>query len=169
MKRFAYLVALVTSFALVTGANAAIGSTRPDDRARTDRAQSRSSSRATSFVPTTGQPHGPRRSRRSRSRPTSFVPTTGQPTGRRDRIAVTPEQVPVIAPGGSGPVHVDGFDWLDAGIGAAAALGLGLIVGRRGARASPYPFTQRLAVAFPGWDGRHAMNTTQRALATLIA
>ena len=36
-------------------------------------------------------------------------------------------QVPVIAPGGSGAVRVDGFDWLDAGIGAAAALGLGLI------------------------------------------
>ena len=39
-----------------------------------------------------------------------------------------PEQVPVVAPGGSRTARVDGFDWLDAGIGVAAALGLGLIV-----------------------------------------
>ena len=39
-----------------------------------------------------------------------------------------PARFPRIGSGGTGAVRVDGFDWLDAGIGAAAALGLGLIV-----------------------------------------
>ena len=116
MKRFTHFMALVTSFALITCANAAVGSTRPDDRA------SRPS--AITLV-----------------QPTEVV----RPDDRASRpSAITAEHVRVIASGGSGEVHAGGFDWLDAGIGAAAALGLCLIVGGaafvlRRARTLAYP------------------------------
>ena len=124
MKRFTHLVALVTSFALVTCANAAIGSTRPDDRA-THGPSAITLVQPTDVVrPDDRATHGP--SAITLAQPTDVV----RPDDRASRPStITLEQVPVIAPGGSGPVHADGFDWLDAGIGAAAALGLGLIVG----------------------------------------
>ena len=122
MKRFTHLVALVTSFALVTCANAAIGSTRPDDRAVRPSA-------ITLVQPTDVVRPDDRASRPSAitlAQPTDVV----RPDDRASRPStITLEQVPVIAPGGSGPVHAGGFDWLDAGIGAAAALGLCLILG----------------------------------------
>jgi hypothetical protein len=108
MKRFAYLTALVVSLVLAAGANAAIGSTRPDDR------------------PTHGQGAIVLEQRNDAVRPDDRA-IHGQ--GAVQIEQVTPAgHVPLIAPSGSEAVRVDRFDWLDAGIGAAAALGLGLIV-----------------------------------------
>ncbi len=119
-----------------------------------DTRSGRGHARAAEWRRSSRRPGDPRagRSHRLGGRPTSFVPTTERPTGRarstleQQSDAVRPDdrathgpgaialeqvtragQVPVIAPGGSETARVDGFDWLDAGIGAAAALGLGLI------------------------------------------
>lgn len=129
MKRFVHLVALGASLALATG-TAAMGAYSPDDRAthgpgaiglEQPNAVARPDDRAThgqgaitlGQVSDTVRPddrtiHGPGA--------ITLEPVTG------------PGQAPVIGPDGPAAAVVDGFDWLDAGIGAAAALGLGLIV-----------------------------------------
>ena len=131
MKRSTHLMALVASFALVTGSTAGDRRHPPRQPTRlTARVGSRSSSRPSSFVRTTVRPMG-RAQSSSGKRTTPFVPTIGR---RHGQGAITLEQlpgsgqVPVIGSDGSSAVRVDGFDWVDAAIGAAAALGLGLIV-----------------------------------------
>jgi hypothetical protein len=106
MTRFAYLTALAASLVLAAGTTAASGAARPDDRAT----------------------HGPGAVGEPRSeivRPDDRA-VHGQGAIVFEQVTRS-GQAPVIAPRGSGSGRVDGFDWLDAGIGAAAALGLGLI------------------------------------------
>lgn len=107
MKRFAYLTALVASLALATGGTAATGAYHPDDR------------------PT----HGP--GAIALEQLNDIVRPDDRPTHGPGAVALEQvtrfERVPVIAPGGPTAAGADGFDWLDAGIGAAAALGLALI------------------------------------------
>jgi hypothetical protein len=130
MKRSVHLLALVASFALVTGTAAALGSTRPDDRA-THGPGAVTREHLNGLVrPDDRATHGPGAVTIWRASDT--VRPDDRATHGQGAIAIEQlaggGQVPVIAPGGSGTARVDGFDWLDAAIGAAAALGLGLIV-----------------------------------------
>ena len=108
MKHFAYLTALAASLVLAAGTGAAIGSTRPDDRATHGPGAIALEQRNDVVRPDDRATHGP------------GAIVLEQVSGAG--------QVPVIEPGGSEGVRIDGFDWLDAGIGAVAALGLVLIV-----------------------------------------
>ena len=109
MQRFAYFTALAISLAVAAGASTAIGSTRPDDRAtHGPGAIVLEQQRSDAIRPDDRATHGP---------------------GAIQLEQVTPAgQVPVVAASGSEAARLGGFDWLDAGIGAAAAFGLGLIV-----------------------------------------
>lgn len=151
MKRFAYLVALVASFTLFTGTTAAVAGTHPDNRAThgpgavtlerqsgvvrpDDRATHGSGAvtleqQAGVVRPDDHATHGPGAVAGWRSN--DVVRPDDRATHGQGAIVIEqvtgPAQVPAIGPAGSGAVRVDGFDWLDAAIGAAAAVGLGLI------------------------------------------
>ena len=152
MKRFAYLVVIVASFALVSGTTAAIAATHPDNRAAHGPGAVTLEQRNGVVRPDDRATHGPgavtvRRSgdvvrpddRATHGPGAVTIWRSGGVVRPDDRAthgqgAIAIEQVtgsgrvPVIASGGSRTARVDGFDWLDAAIGAAAALGLGLIV-----------------------------------------
>jgi hypothetical protein len=104
MKRLAQLMALVASLVLLSGATAAFAGTRPDDLATHGSGAVALEQRAETVRPDDRATHG--------------------------QGAIAIEQMggtthaPVIAPATAGA----GFHWLDAVIGAAAALGLCLIV-----------------------------------------
>jgi hypothetical protein len=130
MKHFAYLSALVASLVLATGTTAAMGADHPDNRVT--HGPGAITHQATDD---TGRPDD----RATHGQGAITLEQLNDVVRPDDRAshgpgAITLEQVtrfgqvPVIAPGGSTAAHVDDFDWLDAGIGAAAALGLGLIV-----------------------------------------
>ena len=108
MRNLAHITALAVALALSAGAGIAIGSTRPDDRA------------------THGQGAIVLEQRTDVVRPDDRA-THGQGAIEFEQVAPA-DRDPVIAADGSVSARVDRFDWLDAGIGAAAALGLGLIV-----------------------------------------
>ncbi len=142
MKRFMYLVVAAACLVLAAGAVAAEGSTRPDDRAThgpgaigfdgsnavirpDDRAW-----RGVGPVPAVVTASG---STRPDDRAT-HGPGLFAADGSRD--AIRPDDrawrgvgpVPTIVPTESPSVRVDGFDWADAGIGAAGAFGLALLL-----------------------------------------
>jgi hypothetical protein len=119
MTRFLYSLALAACAILVVGNATAAGATRPDDRAT----------------------HGPGS--------IGIVETTApaRPDDRANHgpgAVVTDDSSAIVRPDdrawrGAGPapavevlrapsVRTDGFDWADAGIGAAGALGLGLLL-----------------------------------------
>ena len=119
MTRFMYLVALAASVILAAGVATAAGGTRPDDRAT----------------------HGPGS--------IAIAATTApiRPDDRANRglgVVARESSSEIIRPDdrawrGTGPAptveivqpptgRVDGFDWADAGIGAVAALGFGLLL-----------------------------------------
>ena len=100
MTRFLHLLAIAASVILAVGAATAAAGTTP----------TRPDDRAT---------HGPG----SISRSETTAPT--RPDDRAWRGVGPAATVDVVQ---SPPVRVDGFDWADAGIGAAAALGLGLLL-----------------------------------------
>jgi hypothetical protein len=108
MKRLAYITVLAVALALAAGTHTAVGSTRPDDRAVHGQGAIVLEQRNDVVRPDDRAMHG---------------------QGAVEFEQVTRAgQVPTIAPGGSAGGRSDEFDWLDAGIGAAGALGLGLIV-----------------------------------------
>lgn len=130
MKRFAYLVALAASLTLLSSTTAGIAGTHPDDRAthgpggvtlEQQNGVARPDDRAT---------HGPGataiRQSNGVARPDDRA-THGQGAIVIEQVPGS-GQVPVIGPGASKAARVDGFDWLDAAIGATAAFGLFLIV-----------------------------------------
>ena len=102
MQRFALFTALAISLVVAAGTSTAIGSTRPDDRANHGTGAAALQLRSDVVRPDDRANHG---------------------TG-----AIVLEQVtPAGQTGESEAARIGGFDWLDAGIGAAAAFGLGLI------------------------------------------
>lgn len=144
MKRLTFLVALAATFVLAAGATAAESSTRPDDRANhgtgavnlggsTDavRPDDRAwrgvgaapvivTSESGSLRPDDRATHGP-----------GALDVAGsadivRPDDRAWRgVGPAPTIVPIASPS----VRFDGgFDWIDAGIGAAGALGLALLL-----------------------------------------
>ena len=129
MERFAYLVALVASFTFFTCTTAAVAGTHPDDRATHGPGAVTLEQQSSVVRPDDRATHGPGAVTVWRS--TDVVRPDDRATHGPGAVALAQvigrDQVPVIAPGGSGTARVEGFDWLDAGIGAAAALGLGLI------------------------------------------
>ena len=130
MKSLAYIIALAVALALSAGAGAAIGSTRPDDRATHGQGAIVLEQRTDVVRPDDRATHGQGaivlEQRNDAVRPDDRA-THGQGAIEFEQVTRA-GQVPVIAAAGSASARVDGFDWLDAGIGAAAALGLGLIV-----------------------------------------
>jgi hypothetical protein len=141
MKRFTYLVVLAASFVLAAGAAAAQGSTRPDDRAihgpgavgrggpaeviRPDDRAWRGMGAAPAIV--TNESRGLHPDDRVTHGPGSLGVTVDvlRPDDRAWRGA---GPVPTIVPTVSPSSRVDGFDWTDAGIGAAGAIGLALLL-----------------------------------------
>jgi hypothetical protein len=130
MKRVVHLVALVASFALAAGTAAAMGANSPDDRPTHGPGAVVLEQSSEVVRPDDRATHG------QGAIAPEQVSNTARPDDRtiHGPGAITFEQVtragqaPVIAPDAQSALSVDGFDWLDAGIGAAAALGLGLIV-----------------------------------------
>ena len=108
MRNLAYITGLAVALALTTGAGTAVGSTRPDDRA------------------THGQGAIILEQRNDAVRPDDRA-THGHGAIVFEQVTQA-DQIPVIGASGSVSASSDGFDWLDAGIGAAAGIGLGLIV-----------------------------------------
>ena len=119
MKRLTYLVIAAAALTLGAGTVAAEGSTRPDDRATHGPGAIGVVATATAVRPDDRATHGPG----------VFATDTATQVVRPDDRAwrgVGP--APTIEPTESPLVHVDGFDWADAGIGALGALGLGLLL-----------------------------------------
>jgi hypothetical protein len=130
MKRFLHLVALLAAFALVTGLSAAIAATHPDNRPTHGPGAVTLEQESGVVRPDDRAAHGPG---------ALALVGAGDAVRPDDRAthgqgAIAIEQlpgsgrVPVVGPEGSEATRLDGFDWVDATIGAAAALGLGLIV-----------------------------------------
>ncbi len=130
MKRSSHLMALAGSFALVTGSTAAIAATHPDNRPTHGPGGVALEQPAVVVRPDDRATHGPGAvivwQSNDAVRPDDRA-THGQGAITLEQLP-TSGRIPVIGPDGSGVVRVDGFDWVDAAIGAAAALGLGLIV-----------------------------------------
>jgi hypothetical protein len=119
MKRFSYLSAIAAFVVLATGAATASGGTRPDDRATHGPGAIAAEGSATAVRPDDRATHGPG------IFDTAPSSTPVRPDDRAWRGVGPAPTVEVIE---SPSVRIDGFDWADAGIGAAAALGLGLLV-----------------------------------------
>ena len=143
MKRFTYLVVLAASFVLAAGAAAAQGSTSPDDRAihgpgavvlarttevvRPDDRAWRGVGAAPAIL--TGEAGSSRPDDRATHGPGALGVTVPADILRPDdRAWRGAGPVPTIVPTVSPSSRVDGFDWTDAGIGAAGALGLALLL-----------------------------------------
>jgi len=117
MKRLTSLVIVAASLALATGTATATGATRPDDRPN-------HGAGAVGLVltnqvvrPDDRATHGP-----------GAIAAYDNPAVRPDdRAWRGAGPAPAIATGATS-TGVDGFDWADAGIGAAGALGLGLLL-----------------------------------------
>ncbi len=130
MRNLANITALAVALALSAGAGMAIGSTRPDDRATHGQGAIVLEQRTDVVRPDDRARHGQGAivlERRSDAVRPDDRATHGQGAIEFEQVARA-DQVPVIAEAGSASARGTGFDWLDAGIGAAAALGLGLIV-----------------------------------------
>lgn len=119
MTRFLYLLTLAASVTLAVGVAAAGAGTRPDDRATHGPGSISSAETTTSIRPDD----------RANHRPGAFASNTSseivRPDDRAWRGAGQAPRVEIVE---SPSVHVDGFDWADAGIGATAVLGLGLLL-----------------------------------------
>ena len=130
MRNLTTITALALALALTTGAGMAIGSTRPDDRATHGQGAIVLEQHTDVVRPDDRATHGlgaiVLEQRNDVVRPDDRA-THGQGAIEFEQVTRA-DQVPVIAANGSVSARADGFDWLDAGIGAAAALGLGLIV-----------------------------------------
>jgi hypothetical protein len=119
MTRFMYLVALAASVVLAAATATAAGGTRPDDRATHGPWGTGVAATSAPVRPDDRANHGPG----------AFTTVTSREIVRPDDRAwrgVGP--APTVEIVESPSVRVDGFDWADAGIGAAAALGFGLLL-----------------------------------------
>jgi hypothetical protein len=117
MKRLTSLVIVAASLVLATGTATATGATRPDDRANHGAGAVGLVVSSQVIRPDDRATHGP-----------GAISATDNPAVRPDDRAwrgagPAPASVPDATSTG-----VDGFDWADAGIGAAGALGLGLLL-----------------------------------------
>lgn len=127
MKRFSHLVTLVAAFTLVTG-TAANAATHPDNRPTHGPGAVALEQQDGAVRPDDLAQHGPG------AVDLGLAGTAIRPDDRAIHgqgaavIELLPgsEQAPLVTPGEV--ADADGFDWVDAAIGAAAALGLGLIV-----------------------------------------
>ena len=119
MTRFMYLVALAALVVLGAGAATAAGGTRPDDRATHGPGSIGIAETTAPIRPDDRANHGPG----------AFVRDTSseivRPDDRAWRGAGPAPSVEIVK---TPSVRVDGFDWADAGIGATAALGFGLLL-----------------------------------------
>ena len=119
MTRFMYLVALAAFVILAAGVATAAGGTRPDDRATHGPGSIGIAETIAPIRPDDRANHGPG----------GFVRDTSseivRPDDRAWRSAGPAPRVEIVE---SPSVRVDGFDWADAGIGATAALGFGLLL-----------------------------------------
>lgn len=129
MKYFPYLAPLAASLVLFGGATAANGATRPDDRATHGPGAVALEQSDNVVHPNDRATHGPGavtiRLMHDVVRPDDRA-THGPGAIALEQLPAV-AQAPAITQGGSETAHGNGFDWLDAAIGAAAALGLGLI------------------------------------------
>jgi len=128
MTRFLHLLAIAASVILAVGAATAAGGTRPDDRPTHGRPDDRPTHGPGSIsISETTAPTRPddRANHGSGAFVTDASSEIVRPDDRAWRGVGLPPTVEVVQ---SPPVRVDGFDWADAGIGAAAALGLGLLL-----------------------------------------
>jgi hypothetical protein len=120
MTRFICLLAIAASVSLAATVATAAG----DDWARDD---------AAAIAPADsnrGVRPDDRASRGAELAPMVAIAQADSNRGLRpdDRASRGAELAPTVAVVQSPSVHVDGFDWADAGIGAAAAVGLGLLL-----------------------------------------
>jgi hypothetical protein len=119
MTRFMYLVAVAASVILAAGVATAAGGTRPDDRATHGPGSIGFAESSASVRPDDRPNHGPGAFARGASS------ETVRPDDRAWRGAAPTPTVEIVR---SPSLRVDGFDWADAGIGAVAALGFGLLL-----------------------------------------
>ena len=119
MKRFTYLLVLAAAFVLAAGAAAAQGSTRPDDRPT----HGPGAVGLVEVSTTINHPDG-----RTVRGPGAFASSGADSVLRPDdRAWRGVDAAPVIVE--TAPAsRIDGFDWADAGIGAAGALGIALLL-----------------------------------------
>ena len=117
MKRLTSLTIVAASLVLATGTATAMGSTRPDDRAN-------HGAGAVGLVVTNQVVRPDDRATHGPGAMATYDNRAVRPDDRAWRGA---GPAPAIAPDASS-TGVDGFDWADAGIGAAGALGLGLLL-----------------------------------------
>lgn len=117
--RLTVRVAVVAvSLVAVAPAAAADGPTRPDDRA----------TRGPGALVARGSAEPVRPDDRAIPRPQAVAVTVSPEVVRPDdRATRGPGPVAPITPIAAEPVSDGGFDWMDAGIGAVSALGLGLL------------------------------------------
>ena len=119
MTRFMYLVALAASLTLAAGAATAAGGARPNDRATHGPGSIRIAETTAAIRPDDRANHGL----------ASVVSGTSSESIRPDdRAWRGAGPVPTVDIVESPFVRVDRFDWADAGIGATAAFGLGLLL-----------------------------------------
>ncbi len=119
MTRFMHLVALAAVVVLGAGAATAAGGTRPDDRATHGPGAIGIAETTAPIRPDDRANHGPGAFFRDTS------DEVVRPDDRAWRGAGPAPRVEIVE---SPSVRVDGFDWADAGIGATAALGFGLLL-----------------------------------------
>lgn len=130
MKRLSYIVALVASLTLVVDATATLAATHPDNRATHGPGAVTLEQSDDVVRPDDRATHGP--GLLTSSQTSGAVRPDDRATHGQGAVLI--EQLPGAGPfpaigsGETKAVRVDGFDWVDAAIGAAAALGLGLIV-----------------------------------------
>jgi hypothetical protein len=123
MKRLTSLVIVAASLVLATGTATATGATRPDDRPNHGAGAVGLVISSQAVRPDDRATHGPGASLRP---PPSRLSPELEALTRSYQASARP--APAIGPVGAGSTGVDGFDWADAGIGAAGALGLGLLL-----------------------------------------
>ena len=119
MTRFMYLLLIAASAVLTAATATAAGGTRPDDRATHGPGSIGIADTTASVRPDDRANHGPGAFARDTS--SEIV----RPDDRAWRGAGPEPTVEIVQ---SPSVRVDGFNWADAGIGAAAALGFGLLL-----------------------------------------
>ncbi len=148
MKRLMSLVIAAAFFLLAAGAVAAEGATRPDDRA-THGPGAIALDGSGTVRPDDRATHGPgaigldatvavrpdsssevqlRPDDRATHGPGAIAFESSAPVRPDDRAWRGIGPAPTIVPVESTSVRADGFDWADAGIGAAGAFGLGLLL-----------------------------------------
>lgn len=119
MKRFTNLLVALATFALAASVASAAAGVLPDDRAT--RGPGAFAVEVTS-VPT-------RPNDRASHGPGAFASgTAGDVIRPDDRSWRGPGPVPVVEVSSGPQLRADGFDWADAGIGAAGALGIALLL-----------------------------------------